>query len=52
MQSPQLQQENTPLNSPSSFPSPFAAARMAFEGNATAAVLIGQRVIGAKSFGR
>jgi sulfopyruvate decarboxylase alpha subunit len=29
-----------------------AAARMAFEGNATAAVLIGQRVIGAKSFGR
>ena len=29
-----------------------AAARMAFEGNSTAAVLIGQRVIGAKSFGR
>jgi sulfopyruvate decarboxylase alpha subunit len=29
-----------------------AAARMAFEGNTTAAVLIGQRVIGAKSFGR
>lgn len=29
-----------------------AAARMAFEGNTAAAVLIGQRVIGAKSFGR
>jgi sulfopyruvate decarboxylase alpha subunit len=29
-----------------------AAARMAFEGDKAAAVLIGQRVIGAKSFGR
>ncbi|MGF1609006.1 MAG: thiamine pyrophosphate-binding protein [Kiloniellales bacterium] len=29
-----------------------AAGRMAFEGPATAAVLIGQRLIGAKSFGR
>lgn len=29
-----------------------AAARMAFEGNAIAAVLISQRVLGAKTFGR